>query len=54
MTHLERLFAALWISEVWNAAWHENHRIHHKARAVVVFDRVLNMTEGVEHEAIQA
>lgn len=54
MTHLERLYAALWVSEVWNLAWHEKHRIHYKARAVVVFDRVLNMAEGVEHEAIQA
>lgn len=48
MTHLERLYAALWVSEVWNIAWHERGRIHHKARAVVVFDRVLNMQEGVE------
>lgn len=54
MTHLERLYAALWVSEVWNLAWHERGRIHYKARAVVVFDRVLNMAEGVEHEAIQA
>ena len=51
MTHLERLCAALWVSEVWNIAWYENRRIHHKARAVVVFDRVLNMTEGVEVQA---
>lgn len=48
MTHLERLFAALWVSDVWYLAWHEKHRIHYKARAVVVFDRVLNRTEGVE------
>ena len=48
MTHLERLYAALWVSEVWDVAWHENNRIHYKARAVVVFDRVLNRTEGVE------
>ena len=34
MTHLERLYAALWVSEVWNLAWHERGRIHYKARAI--------------------
>ena len=48
MTHLERLYAALWVSEVWSLAWHERGRVHYKTRAVVVFDRVLNRTEGLE------
>jgi hypothetical protein len=41
MTHLERLFAALYVSEGWYSPWKLNpERIAWKARAVVVFDRV--------------
>lgn len=42
MTHFERLFGALYVSEVWSTSWLLNpRRIYFKARAVVVFDRVL-------------
>ena len=43
MFSAERLFAALYIGEVWYNAW-ETKRcgIHARARAVVLFDRVLN------------
>lgn len=51
-TMLEHLLAALYISDSWYWAWFENHDSpckHHRrlatygrARAVVMFDRVLN------------
>jgi len=41
MTHMERLLAALYVSEVWWASWLLRKKLHYKARAVVVFDRVL-------------
>lgn len=42
LTHLERLFAALYVSEVWYALWTSPYaRLYHKARAMVVYDRVL-------------
>lgn len=42
MTHLERLFAALYVSEGWYDGWKTNgERLYWKARAIVVFDRVL-------------
>jgi len=50
MTHTERLFGALYISEGWYATW-QNYmtrsisRPELRARAVVVFDRVLNVKE---------
>lgn len=50
MTHMERLFAALYASEGWYATW-QNYmtrgisRPDLRARAVVVFDRVLNVKE---------
>jgi hypothetical protein len=53
LTHLERLFAALYVSEVWYAGWEvyrlgRQRRLHHKARAMVLFDRVL--TERMDPE----
>ena len=42
MTHLERLFAALYVSDGWYEGWATyGKRLHYKARAVVLFDRVL-------------
>lgn len=49
MTHLERLFAALYLSEGWYVWWSEQNtypdrlRNYERARAVVLFDRVLNI-----------
>ena len=48
MTHLELLFAALWVSESWFvAAQYQTPRkaLHYRARGIVVFDRVLNRKE---------
>jgi len=50
MTHTERLLGALYASEGWYATW-QNYmargvsRPGLRARAVVVFDRVLNVKE---------
>lgn len=42
MTYLERLFAALYVSEVWYSGWtRDTNRLHYKARAIVLYDRVL-------------
>ena len=43
MTHMERFFAALYVSEGWYDGWlaKPERRIHWKARALVLFDRVL-------------
>jgi hypothetical protein len=39
---MERLFAALYVSETWYSGWLFNpKRLHHKARAIVLYDRVL-------------
>lgn len=48
MTHLERLFAALYLSEGWYIWWSERdipkgRKNYARARAVVLFDRVLNI-----------
>ena len=42
MTHFERLFAALYVSECWWSSWQTRRRLYYKTRALVVFDRVLN------------
>lgn len=47
MTHLERLFAALYLSEGWYCWFYEaqvprGRRLYARTRAVVLFDRVLN------------
>ena len=42
MGDMARFFAALYISEGWYDGWLRHpRRIHWKARAVVLFDRVL-------------
>lgn len=42
MTQMARFFAALYISEGWYDGWlRQPNRIGWKARAVVLFDRVL-------------
>ena len=43
--HLASVFGALYASEGWWASWHKSKRLHSKARAIVVFDRVLNGEE---------
>lgn len=50
MTHLERLFAALYVSEGWYATWQNYmtqgiNKPHLRARALVVCDRILNGEE---------
>lgn len=41
--HQTRLFAALWVSEVWCSHRKEGYdNLRHKARAVVSYDRILN------------
>ena len=48
MTHLEKFFAALYISEGWYVLFSEQKnvqpgsRLYARTRAVVLFDRVLN------------
>jgi hypothetical protein len=38
-----KLFAALYVSEVWYVSWKlEPKKIAYKARAVVVFDRIVD------------
>lgn len=41
-----RFFAALWLSEGWYEAWRQHGRLYHKARGIVMFDRVLCGEEG--------
>ena len=43
MTDMARLFAALYVSEGWYDGWLQDpkRRLYWKARAVVLFDRVL-------------
>lgn len=46
MSHFERLFAALYISEVWYSLYTSKmhsarDKIYGRARAVVMFDRVI-------------
>lgn len=40
--HLALLFAALYISEGWYDRWLRTKNLHSKARAMVLYDRVLN------------
>jgi hypothetical protein len=40
--HFELLFAALYMSEAWYDNWLRTKKLHSKARAMVLFDRVLN------------
>lgn len=52
MTHMERLLAALYVSEVWWASWLLRKNLHYKARALVTFDRVLQhetWEQGIAH-----
>ena len=43
MTDLERLYAALWLSEGWYSGWElePSKRIYWKTRGIVLYDRVL-------------
>ena len=43
--HFALLFAALYISEAWYDNWLRTKRIHSKARAMVLYDRVLNQEQ---------
>lgn len=47
MNHLAQFFAALYVSEGWYEGWIRTGRIHRRARAVVLFDRVLNGQYGL-------
>lgn len=60
MTHLERLFAALYISEKWYVHFVERtdmpagRRLYARCRGVVLFDRVLNDEVISENERAKA
>jgi hypothetical protein len=41
-THFALLFAALYISEGWYDNWRRTKKVYSKARAIVLFDRVIN------------
>lgn len=41
-THWILTLMALYVSEAWYAAWVLRSKPHHRARAVVYFDRALN------------
>lgn len=47
------VFAALYVSEGWYDSWvRNNKKLHSKARAIVLYDRVLNKgitTDGMDH-----
>ena len=49
--HMARLFAALLVSEPWNASFQIGGQIHRRARAVVVFDRALNQSFAALEDA---
>ena len=40
-TYYTRFFAAMWLSEGWYDYYARSKRIHARARAVVLFDRVI-------------
>lgn len=40
--HFALLFAALYISEGWYDNWLRTKKVYSKARAIVLFDRVIN------------
>lgn len=49
MTPRERLLVALYVSEAWWVMWVLNpRRLHWKAHALVVFDRVLCNDKRIE------
>ena len=48
-----RFFAALWLSEAWYLDWIRTRRLHRRARAVVLYDRVL-CGEMERHERYSA
>ena len=39
---LELFYGAMLVSEVWYYGWRRGGSLYHKARGIVVFDRVLN------------
>jgi hypothetical protein len=43
---MSRLFAALYVSEMWHSHWRSNGSLYAKARCMTLFDRVLS---GEEH-----
>lgn len=52
MTHLERIFSALYVSEGWYVWWELRDTLkkgfrplYYKTRAIVIYDRVLNNRE---------
>ena len=50
MNHMAYFFAALFASDRWQNDWEVRKRVHSKARAVVVFDRV--MAQSVEGDGL--
>lgn len=50
MNRLGFFFAALYASDRWQHDWEQGGRLHSKARAVVVFDRV--MAESIEGDGL--
>lgn len=43
---MSRLFAALYVSEIWHSHWRSNGSLYAKARCMVMFDRIIT---GGEH-----
>lgn len=42
---MSRLFAALYVSDRWYFRWQHTGLLHNKARAIVLFDRILTRGE---------
>jgi len=41
MTYIEKLFAALYVSEVWHNNYRKTGSIYAKTRAMVIYDRIM-------------
>lgn len=46
---MSRLFAALYASEVWHSYWRSHGSVYAKARAMVLYDRIIT---GAEHRIL--
>jgi len=41
MTYFEKLFAALYVSEIWHSRYRKTGDIYSKTRAMVLYDRIM-------------
>jgi hypothetical protein len=53
MTHMERLLCALYSSEGWHMLWREHGAVVFKARALINFDRAIQVDTWPGHIATQ-